>query len=1627
MNTIRGRAHLAVLILGYGIAQSTAQVATSTPLFGTFGGGPDVINLGNLNAHLTIPIVSKAGRGQNFIYNLGYDTSVWSPVVVNSVPTWQPAAGWGWQGLSPSGYVYIGYNETYTSGTCGQYGQNTWQSWSYTNLVYSDQNGVVHRFPDANGSYVSSNGAPPYCPPTGSNPPSQETAGVEDGSGLMATFQVNSTGYSATVSTSNRTVINAPVIVNFSNPSGNYSSTDSNGNEITATNGTYTDTLGTQVLAVIANSSTLTTLSYTAPSGGSAEYQVNFTQYTVRTDFNAGPAEYGPSSIPLVSSISLPDGTSYSFTYEQTPGTCTPLANTYSANCVTARLAEVTLPTGGTISYTYQGGPGSTGILSDGSTAGLRRTLVPGGMWFYSRALQSGSPGPGSTWTTTTTDPANNQTVMNFAEDNDSTSTYSMYETEKKVYQGNASSGTLLSTNVICYNATFTNCATAKVSSPITQTDAYTVLPNNLTRLSELTYNGALVTIDNEYDFGVSQGAAPGIAHLIQQTTASYNSLGEPSQVTVDDWSTGSSVQLASTTYSYDQSSVTATSGTPQHVAATGSRGNLTTLAQVANSGTTLYQTFSYYDTGNLNTSTGLSTSSSSPGPTTTYVYGSGSCGNSFVTQLNEPLNLSRSYIWNCTGGVQTQITDENGQAVKTTYSDSDFWRPANVYDQENNEALSAYSGQTEMGATMTFNNNQSVSSLMMTVDGFGRPILKQRLQGPGASNYDTVETDYNSVGLISRVTMPFSAVAGGTNSSVPGVNSTYDALGRLRMSTDNDGGAVTYTYTNNLVSQATSGSQTFQKLFQYDGLGRLTGVCEISSTLPLTGACGTTGQTGYWTAYTYDALGRLLTVTQNAQAASGSQQKRSYSYDQLGRLTSESNPETSNTSSNGTINYTYDVACTTTGASPGDLTRRVDNAGVNTCYGYDSLHRPNAQGWNTVCRFFNYDTNVTPPSGVTVQNTKARLLEAYTTNCGSSRYTDEWFGYSPRGELTDVYETTPNSGSTYYHTSAGYWPNGTLETLSGVPSMPALYYGASNNRGAGLDGEGRLTQVTANSGQGPISGVTYSTSSSPNYLGALTAVTYGSSDNDGFSYDSNTGRVGSYTFSVNGQTDTGQLNWNSNGSLGSLGITDNISGTTDTENCTFTYDDLGRIGGKDGNGYSVDCGSKWQQLFTYDAFGNIVKSGTSSFMANYPYPNNHFTISGANVQYDANGNLLTDNLNTYTWDPNWGNMTAVNGNTATYDAFGQVVEQKTGSSYRQIIYSPIGKTALMSGSSLIEAFASLPGGGTAIYNSSGLAYYRHSDWLGSSRLTSTSSRGIYSDSSYAPFGEQYAVVGSSDSSFTGQNSDTVPSLYDFLYRRLSPSQGRWISPDPSGGSAVDITNPQSFNRYSYVQNTPLSLIDPLGLWCAAPAGYGDSPCNPANSGGGGDGEGGGYDGFSFLNFFSPVDYSDLNLPIDYEGPDWDGYFYLPAIPGFGWTPNNPTQQQNACSATILSAVNKQFGTNFAPSDVQGNPWDHGEGININILGANLPAAQFNSLQTGRYPLNWYSYLIGYGPTLHVTGTTQSDPLPAFFANSNVGGQTSVLFTAHIDTSFAYNPIGFLIHLIRDILHIGGPRKPCPS
>jgi RHS repeat-associated protein len=142
-----------------------------------------------------------------------------------------------------------------------------------------------------------------------------------------------------------------------------------------------------------------------------------------------------------------------------------------------------------------------------------------------------------------------------------------------------------------------------------------------------------------------------------------------------------------------------------------------------------------------------------------------------------------------------------------------------------------------------------------------------------------------------------------------------------------------------------------------------------------------------------------------------------------------------------------------------------------------------------------------------------------------------------------------------------------------------------------------------------------------------------------------------------------------------------------------------------------------------------------------------------------------------------------------------------------------------MSGQTLQKYMLPLAAGLQAVYNlsSSGstLAYFRHADWLGSSRFASKPSGSAQYSLAYAPFGETFAETGTADRSFTGQTQDVIAGstgIYDFLLRQHISAQGRWLVPDPAGLAAVDLSNPQTWNRYAYVGNNPLSNVDPLGL-----------------------------------------------------------------------------------------------------------------------------------------------------------------------------------------------------------------------
>lgn len=1435
------------------VSLASGQVSTGTPAFGSYGGGPfDTVNLGNLNVDFVIPIINKPGRGGPFVFNLVYNSSIWKPVTSNGTTSWSGTAysSWGWTASSP-----MGGSMSYTTTTstrqviCG-YIYLT----SYTNWTYFDGFGTPHVFAGQSDSWTSS----PGCNSTGTD---GFAATASDGSGY--TLNVNGTS------------INSLTAANGTHPmAGSYTSQDANGNLITAqtANGTttYTDTLNTNVLTISGSGtpSSPKVFSYTAPAGPE-NYQLKYTQYTVQTGFgfSGAIAEYGPVSNALVSSLLLPDGVSqYIFKYEQTPVACTPLPGTDQTNCVTGRIASVTLPTGGTVFYTYPGGPHSTGIYSDGSTAGLTRALSPStscttGCWQYSRALVSGTPGPGSTWTTTITDAdpvAQNQTVINFSEDSATTpSTYNLYETQRLTYSGSSTGGTLLTTMITCYNntnPTVSSCPGAAVTPPINNQTTFAYLPNAAGQQAKtfISYYQGIAAFPTEidsYDYGTG---SPG--SVVRKVSTTYTSAGStivPTTIQVKD---GGNNTISSTTLTYDEGTIASTSGTPQHVSVSGGRGNLTTLAGKVNSTQTLYRKFTYFDTGNVQNSYDSSLSSSQNGPLTSFSYDnsgspSPSCGNSFPTTITLPNNLTQGLAWDCNGGAQTSATDENGNVTRVAYKDPNsqvtswYWRPATLTDQLTNVTGISYSGATVATSSLPSTPTNWVVAFRSQLDGLGRAILSQRQQGPGATNYDTVETDYDAVGRVAKVTLPFSATAGGTNSSAPGTSiPSYDGLSRPLSVTDSGGGSVSYSYVKNDVLQTLGpppgAEHTKQKQLEYDALGNLSSVCELT-TGPGSATCAqSNSSTGYWTRYKYDAAGNLLGVCQNTtqplstdcvQTPSSGQQTRSYTYDQIGRLLTENNPETGST----TYVYDSDSACGST-SYPGNLVKRVDANGNVTCYAYDAMQRLTSvtyiSGPNTTpTKKFLYGTaSSTTINGIALNNTADRMVEAYTcSGTCSSKIADLLFSYSPRGEIADVYESTPNSGTGYYRASSQYWPNGVLNTLSlknssGTDLIPVITYGP-------LEAEGRISAITAASGTNPVYLTSY------NVASQVTGVSYMSSgsDNDAFTFDQNTFRMTDYQFNVGStvKQDWGHLNWNANGTLGSLAITDQWN-TNDSQTCNYFYDDLGRLAGQDPNDAthpSINCGTKWKQGITLDAFGNISKSATvgTSFQATYTSnpPTNRISLIASSVPtYDSNGNLTNDTAHQYTWDAEGHMLTIDNGSSTgvclTYDALGRAVEAGQGSScstFTQIVYGPGGfKFALTSGQTLQKAFVPLTGGAKAVYNATGLLYFRHPDWLGSSRISSKPSRSFWYGTAYAPYGENYvgktASGGAVDLNFTGQNEDTTSWLYDFMLREYNPTQGRWMSPDPAGIAALDLEDPQTCNRYAYVGNNPLGLVDPLGL-----------------------------------------------------------------------------------------------------------------------------------------------------------------------------------------------------------------------
>ena len=159
--------------------------------------------------------------------------------------------------------------------------------------------------------------------------------------------------------------------------------------------------------------------------------------------------------------------------------------------------------------------------------------------------------------------------------------------------------------------------------------------------------------------------------------------------------------------------------------------------------------------------------------------------------------------------------------------------------------------------------------------------------------------------------------------------------------------------------------------------------------------------------------------------------------------------------------------------------------------------------------------------------------------------------------------------------------------------------------------------------------------------------------------------------------------------------------------------------------------------------------------------------------------------------------------------------------------------------------------------------YYVSDVW--SKRLVLDSSGNVSGRQGHLAFGEEFATSGTQEKHhFTNYESESALGTDYAVNRQYSQSVGRFGSADPYQASSSSFS-PQSWNRYSYVENDPIHNVDPLGLVAAYPTL--DPCCNLEHCGeSSDDSTQTNPETNDFWTGFSPADYDSI------AGASWEAF-----------------------------------------------------------------------------------------------------------------------------------------------------------
>ncbi len=444
-------------------------------------------------------------------------------------------------------------------------------------------------------------------------------------------------------------------------------------------------------------------------------------------------------------------------------------------------------------------------------------------------------------------------------------------------------------------------------------------------------------------------------------TLASKHIVNRPCQIVVTD---GNNKAYSLVSYGYDNYGNLLNESKCLSISGSGPSASCSTVWQT---------TYTYDATGQVVSKTeGFGTSLATK---TTYSWtgpsGTSDSHNGYLTTITHPNSATDKYTYYSYTGQMATHVDWNSKTTTYLYNDPGMMNritqviaPATT-DGSTNTLTNAITTYTYTDTTGAFavNEQHSITTTLSTsvttkFDGLGRKVSTNALSPQCASGIEA-DTTYDSMGRVSSVTTPHCYTSDSTYGSTV---YSYDGLGRkIQTESFPDEATSTITYAGRATETTDpfNGTTNVQHIQQVNGLGQLANVCEVTSASfgsKSPAACGLDiSGTGYLTAYTYDPLGNLLTVNQSGLS-------RTFDYDALGRLVCASNPENATASCpanstpmslsaspvSGTNWYTYSNASTACSSDPSAPCTRTDARGIATSYQYDSMARLIAKSYST-------------------------------------------------------------------------------------------------------------------------------------------------------------------------------------------------------------------------------------------------------------------------------------------------------------------------------------------------------------------------------------------------------------------------------------------------------------------------------------------------------------------------------------------------------------------------------------------------------------------------------------------------------------------------------------------------------